>query len=90
MPTQSAFAADLENLEPAARLLGIDPRTWVLTGGEDHGLLATFPPGRALPAQFRPVGRVRARAADEAAGVVVAGSLVTGATGWDHFRAGPG
>ncbi len=43
------------DIDPAA--LGTDPRT-ALTGGEDHGLLATFPPGSPLPGGFRAVGRV--------------------------------
>lgn len=30
----------------------------VLYGGEDHALLATFPPGAELPAAFRAIGRV--------------------------------
>ena len=38
-----AFAADLAVLAVAARELDADARTWVLAGGEDHGLLATFP-----------------------------------------------
>ncbi len=29
-----------------------------LTGGEDHSLLATFPPGGAMPGGFRAIGRV--------------------------------
>jgi len=33
-------------------------RGWVLTGGEDHAFLGCFDPGKALPAGFRPVGRV--------------------------------
>ena len=32
---------------------------WVLTGGEDHALVATFPPGTALPARWRVIGEVR-------------------------------
>jgi thiamine-monophosphate kinase len=32
----------------------------VLRGGEDHALLATFPPGTTLPGDFRPIGHVRA------------------------------
>jgi thiamine-monophosphate kinase len=53
---------------------------WVLTGGEDHALAATFPPGRALPPYWTVIGRVRA-----GQGVLVNGSTVTGRTGWNHF-----
>ncbi|MFF0989486.1 thiamine-phosphate kinase [Kocuria nitroreducens] len=52
-----AAVADLaEPLRPAARLLGADARDWVLTGGEDHGLLAVFPQGVPLPGTFRAIG----------------------------------
>ena len=47
-----------EDLREVAAALG-DPalaQAWVLTGGEDHALLACFPPGVRLPAPFRPVG----------------------------------
>jgi thiamine-monophosphate kinase len=53
---------------------------WVLTGGEDHALAATFPPGRALPAHWTAIGQVRA-----GQGVLVNGEPVTGRTGWNHF-----
>ena len=33
---------------------------WVLDGGEDHGLLGTFPPGVTPPAGFTVIGTVRA------------------------------
>ncbi|MFT3661723.1 MAG: thiamine-phosphate kinase [Gordonia sp. (in: high G+C Gram-positive bacteria)] len=33
-------------LDDAARVLGVDPIRWALTGGEDHQLLGAFPPGR--------------------------------------------
>ncbi|MFV0433794.1 MAG: thiamine-phosphate kinase [Leucobacter sp.] len=36
------------------------PLEAMLTGGEDHGLLATFPPDAELPGGFRPIGAVRA------------------------------
>jgi thiamine-monophosphate kinase len=52
-----------------------------LGGGEDHGLLATFPAG-ALPDGFVPVGRVIPRSA---ASVLVDGKGVTEA-GWDPYR----
>ncbi|HEY0187201.1 MAG TPA: thiamine-phosphate kinase [Cellulomonas sp.] len=90
------FAADLAALAPAARALDVDPLTWVLTGGEDHGLLATFPAG-PVPEGFRVIGTVRPAPAPHApldapapaGAVLVAGrpasALITG-RGWDHFR----
>jgi thiamine-monophosphate kinase len=54
---------------------------WVLTGGEDHALLACFPPEAALPPAYRPVGRVAA--GDP--GVLVDGRQQAGADGWHHF-----
>lgn len=85
---RQAFAEDLALLEPVADRLGADALSWVLAGGEDHGLLATFPPDVALPPRFRPVGRVRAAAGAAAAGVLVdGGPSPVASTGWDHFRA---
>jgi thiamine-monophosphate kinase len=49
-----------------------------LTGGEDHGLVATLPPGAPIPAGCRVIGRVLA-----GEGVTVAGEPRTG--GWDHY-----
>jgi thiamine-monophosphate kinase len=52
-------------LEPAGPLqqvgsaLGSDPLAWVLTGGEDHALVATFPPRAALPVGWTPIGQVK-------------------------------
>lgn len=63
---------------------GADPLEWVLTGGEDHGLLATFADDGVLPAGFVRLGTV---AAGEA-GVVVDGHPWTGSPGYDHFGAG--
>jgi len=76
------FADDVARLGPAAALLGADPVGWVLAGGEDHGLLATFPPDAVLPPPFRAVGVVRERGAED---VLVAGAAPTVAPGWDHF-----
>jgi thiamine-monophosphate kinase len=56
----------------------------VLTGGEDHGLLACFPEGAALPAGFRVIGEVLAGEA----GVLVDGAdPQLGRAGWDSFTA---
>jgi thiamine-monophosphate kinase len=56
-------------------------RHWVLTGGEDHALAATFPPGTPLPPRWRVIGA--ARPGD---GVVVDGRPQAQSPGWDHFR----
>jgi thiamine-monophosphate kinase len=79
---------DVDRLEPAAVALGDAGRAlgWVLTGGEDHPLLAAFP-GPDLPAGFRPVGTVLERAAHD---VLIDGRpaepVVRGLPTWDHFR----
>ncbi|MGY1825102.1 MULTISPECIES: thiamine-phosphate kinase [unclassified Blastococcus] len=46
-------------LQQVGSALGVDPMAWVLTGGEDHALLATFPRKVALPAGWTPIGVVR-------------------------------
>lgn len=76
-----------EDLVAAAGALDDPERSlrWVLTGGEDHPLLATFPSGR-VPPPYRVVGAVLSRTADE---VLVSGrppaELVGPGTGWDHY-----
>lgn len=83
---RSALADDLAALRGAAAALGADPVAWALGGGEDHGLLASFPPG-AVPAGFRVVGRVRAPDAGAPAGtVLVAGRPPHAVPGWEHFH----
>ena len=59
--------------------LGPDPQT-ALRGGEDHSLLATFPPNSDLPLDFHPIGRVR-----EGSGIWVDGELFTERGGWDPY-----
>ncbi|MBZ4486105.1 thiamine-phosphate kinase [Microbacterium sp. cx-55] len=53
-----------------------------LSGGEDHALLATFPPGSVADG-FRPIGVVRERGE---APVLVDGAHYAGRTGWDPYR----
>ncbi|MEN3305581.1 MAG: thiamine-monophosphate kinase [Micromonosporaceae bacterium] len=66
----------------AARALGVDPYTWILTGGEDHPLAAMFPAGTALDEEWVVIGTV-----GEGDGVTVDGKPYTdGPGGWDHFR----
>lgn len=54
---------------------------WVLTGGEDHALVAAFPPGVTLPGRWRVIGQVL-----PGAGVTVDGTPHEGPPGWQHFR----
>lgn len=73
----AALAADIARLEPS-----MGPalaRECVLAGGEEHSLLATFPPDRVLPAGWRAVGVV-----GDGAGVTLDGHPER-ARGWDHF-----
>jgi thiamine-monophosphate kinase len=56
---------------------------WVLTGGEDHSLVATFPASAQLPSQWRVIGQVRAGGG---IGVTVDGVSHAGPGGWEHFR----
>ena len=69
---------------PALRSAQADALGWVLTGGEDHSLAATFPAGTRLPPRWRVVGSV-----GPGEGVVVDGQPQAGARGWDHFAVPP-
>lgn len=53
---------------------------WVLTGGEDHALVAAFPVATPLPGRWQVIGEVR-----EGAGVTVDGTPHKGPGGWQHF-----
>ncbi len=47
-----------EPLAAAAAAYNVDAREWMLSGGEDHALLATFPPDVPLPEGFVRTGEV--------------------------------
>jgi thiamine-monophosphate kinase len=53
---------------------------WLLAGGDDHALVATFPPDVDLPMAWSVVGRVV-----EGEGVLVDGQPYGGAGGWQSF-----
>jgi thiamine-monophosphate kinase len=53
------FLEPVGPLQQVASALGADPLSWVLTGGEDHALVATFRPTATLPAGWSVVGSVR-------------------------------
>jgi thiamine-monophosphate kinase len=65
----------------AAQALGRSPLDWVLSGGEDHALAATFPPDANLPPHWVVIGHVH-----EGRGVRVDGANYRGQFGWQHFR----
>jgi thiamine-monophosphate kinase len=69
-------------MRDAATALGVDPYTWILAGGDDHPLAATFPPQADLPADWLVIGSVI-----DGGGVTVDGEVYGGGpSGWDHFR----
>jgi thiamine-monophosphate kinase len=84
----SAVRIDLrgESLSPIAKLrdvasaLNVDPMSWVLTGGDDYSLVATFPNFGSLPPDWTAIGLVR-----EGEGIRVDG-LRWADTGHEHFR----
>ena len=47
-----------QEFQDTARALNADPLQWLLAGGEDHALAATFPPDVDLPMAWSVVGRV--------------------------------
>jgi thiamine-monophosphate kinase len=63
-----------------ARALAVDPLQWLLAGGEDHALAATFPSDVDLPMAWSVVGRVEA-----GEGVLVDGAEWAGPGGWRSF-----
>jgi thiamine-monophosphate kinase len=73
--TRSAVRTNPADSAPSVAL------NWVLTGGEDHSLVAAFPPGTGLPARWGPIGAVGA-----GKGVTVDGRDRPGPGGWQHFR----
>lgn len=76
---RDAFAI-AEPLTAVGAALGADPLQFILGGGDDHALLATFPGRAAVPEGWQVVGAVSA-----GEGVTVDGAPYEGETGWTHF-----
>jgi thiamine-monophosphate kinase len=70
-----------EPMRAVGSALGVDPMQFVLGGGDDHAIVATFPAGTSLPEGFHAIGSV-----SDGAGVTVDGAEYDGPTGHDHFR----
>jgi thiamine-monophosphate kinase len=82
-----SLEADALILSHAAARLHRDPMEWVLGGGEDHGLLATFANAAEMPAGFRAVGIVKESTGGiPESGVLLDGKKTDSAAGFDHFE----
>lgn len=69
-----------EPLQAVGAALGADPLQFVLGGGDDHALVATYPPDATLPDGWIRIGTV-----SEGEGVTVDGEQYDGPTGHRHF-----
>ena len=86
----SAVAIDIDSnslevpepLQSAAAAYNVDPRIWMLSGGDDHAVVACFPAKKRLPKGFIGIGVVTEAATPQ---VTVDGSDFEGSTGFTHF-----
>lgn len=69
-----------EPLRAVGAALGADPMRLILTGGDDHALVATFGRTQGIPDGWRAIGEVGA-----GSGVTVDGQDYEGAAGHRHF-----
>ena len=69
-----------EPLQAVGAALGVDPLQFVLGGGDDHALVATFPADAPLPDSWTRIGSVT-----EGEGVTVDGAAYDGVAGHAHF-----
>ena len=76
-----APAANPASAKPGPMTLEAMALEWVLTGGEDHALVAAFPPATTLPPRWRVIGEVL-----PGTGVTVDNTPHAGPQGWQHFR----
>jgi thiamine-monophosphate kinase len=75
----AALSADRDAVADAAAIVGADAWEWVLGGGEDHALVATF--AASPPSGWRAIGRVL----DGPPRVLVDGAEWDGNPGWQSF-----
>ena len=69
-------------LEEAARAIGANAFDWVLDGGEDHSLLATFAAGSTIPREFKVIGEIIKRTNHD----VLLDMAPVAEGGWDSVR----
>lgn len=68
-------------VETVGEALGVDPLTFVLTGGDDYALVATFSAQTRVPKEWTVIGVVA-----DGSGVTVDGAPYEGPQGHQHFR----
>jgi thiamine-monophosphate kinase len=78
---EAAVEAEALALAAVDPVVGSRARDFVLAGGEDHSLLATFPAGR-VPDGFRVIGTVRQRGDSP---VTIGGAVYARPGGWDPY-----
>ncbi|MGH3458368.1 thiamine-phosphate kinase [Aeromicrobium sp.] len=89
----SAVVIDLETdafripeaVGTVADALGTDPIRFMLTGGDDYALVATFSPATAVPDGWTTIGSVRDVQSGEEPGVLVDSSPFEGPHGHRHY-----
>ena len=69
-----------DSIQRLSAATGLSPWNFILGGGEDHALVATFPPNARLPEEWRRIGVV-----NNTAEVTVDGEPWEGPRGWRHF-----
>jgi thiamine-monophosphate kinase len=80
LPIAPALLEAAKALPATTGSTGSTALDWVLTGGEDHALVAAFPPSVTLPPRWHPIGEVR-----EGTGVTLDNAPHAGPGGWQHF-----
>lgn len=81
----SGLAADAKALAPLAQALDEEVWAWVLTGGEDHALVATLPANAPRPPGVTVIGKVSGRGLPGRGGVHVMGMHLPARLGFQHF-----
>jgi thiamine-monophosphate kinase len=80
----AAFAID-QPLKDVGAAIGVNPLSFILTGGDDNALAGCFSPDVDLPARWRIVGRVAAVEEPVQPVVTVGGAPYEAAPGYTHF-----
>ena len=83
---RDSFPID-EPLQAVGAALGVDPLGFVLTGGDDHPVVGTFPSVSAVPDGWQVIGAVQPvdEQLDEAPRVTLDGAAYEGQHGYRHF-----